>query len=77
MYLLRRRAIGRAAKASTVRIARTLPGAGLWHEFRTFAGLGIPLNSRLTLETGYMNQSVVAGADRMNHALSIAVNAKF
>ena len=47
------------------------------NQIRTFAGLGIPLNRRLTLETGYMNQSVVAGADRMNHALSIAVNAKF
>lgn len=47
------------------------------NQIRTFAGLGIPMGRHLSLEAGYLNQSVVAGTDRMNHALSLGLGAKF
>jgi hypothetical protein len=47
------------------------------NQFRSFAGLGIPMGRHLSLEAGYLNQSIVAGTDRMNHALSLGLGAKF
>lgn len=51
-------------------------GEGI-NQFRSFAGLGIPLTDTLSMEAGYLNQSIVKGADRMNHILSLGLGAKF
>jgi hypothetical protein len=45
--------------------------AGL-EQWRNFVGLGVPLDDRLTLEAGYLNQRLIRpGADRSNHVLNI------
>ncbi|WP_439532554.1 DUF2490 domain-containing protein [Polymorphobacter sp.] len=45
--------------------------AGL-EQIRNFAGVGIPLSDRLTLEAGYLNQRLVrAGPDATNHVLNL------
>ena len=46
-------------------------------QVRTFAGLGIPLTKTVLLEAGYLNQAVVTGDGRVNHALSLGLNTKF
>ena len=48
-----------------------------FNQFRSFAGLGIPLTDSLALEAGYLNQTIVKGTHRTNHALSLGVSAKF
>jgi len=45
--------------------------AGL-EQWRNFVGVGKPLNDRLTLEAGYLNQRLIRpGADSSNHVLNI------
>lgn len=45
--------------------------AGL-EQVRTFAGLGIPLDKRFTLEAGYLNQRLIRpGRDGQNHILNL------
>jgi hypothetical protein len=47
------------------------------NQVRTFAGLNIPVAGALSMEVGYMNQHIVAGTDRTNHALSIGFSSSF
>ena len=45
---------------------------------RTFAGIGLPVGSVLTVEPGYLNQIVYRpGANRMNHIAALNVFARF
>lgn len=44
-------------------------------QWRTFVGVQIPLNDRLNVEPGYVNQTIFRrGEDRMNHILGIYLN---
>jgi hypothetical protein len=51
-------------------------GPGL-NQVRTFAGLGIPLKGRTSLEAGYLNQAVFPGENRMAHALNLGLVTSF
>jgi hypothetical protein len=43
-----------------------------FEQLRSFAGIGIPLSERLTLEAGYLNQRFIRpGDDGSNHVLNI------
>jgi hypothetical protein len=46
-------------------------------QLRTFVGIGIPIGSRVVLETGYLNQQVFLGPNRENHALSLTLATSF
>lgn len=45
---------------------------------RSFAGVTVPLGKSLALEPGYLNEYIrLRGENRMNHVLSVTVNATF
>lgn len=45
-----------------------------WDQVRSFAGLSIPVSKRLTIEPGYLNQTVFrAGGTRYNHIANVWV----
>jgi hypothetical protein len=47
------------------------------NQVRSFAGLGIPLASKVSLEAGYLNQAAATGDRRVNHALSLGLSTSF
>jgi hypothetical protein len=54
----------------------TSPPTGL-NQVRSFAGLRIPVVERVALEAGYLNQYLLPGEDRANHALSLSLSTRF